>query len=108
MLTILPLPGLIIRPIFGAITDKYKCRKVAFVTCLAIKCMSLCVLLFIPGMSAQEEIDDATLIKSPLFWLFSSTFLVLKLVGMVVIDTEDTICLGLLGTRRHTYEIIKI
>lgn len=99
---ILPLPTLIIRPSVGAITDKYKCRKLALILCLALNGLLICLLTFLPGQSVKEELNNMDLIKSPLFWTFVCITFLLKSTMVIRMDTESTICMGLLGKKKKS------
>lgn len=98
---LLPFPGLLGRPLVGAITDKYKCRRSAFILCTIMIFLMVFALMLIPGTAVAEEIDDAVVLKSPLFWLFFSTITAIITLELVRIVLEDTICMDLLGT--HTF-----
>ncbi|CAI6363531.1 unnamed protein product [Macrosiphum euphorbiae] len=101
--TLLPLPALIVRPVIGALTDKYKCRKIALITLIAINCLIICVLMFIPGTTITTELPDINVIKSPTFWLFFSTIALLTTVTTARSVLENTICIGLLGENKYKY-----
>ncbi|XP_060874398.1 major facilitator superfamily domain-containing protein 6-B-like [Metopolophium dirhodum] len=101
--TLLPLPALIVRPVVGAMTDKYKCRKIVLITLIVINCLIVCVLMFIPGTTIKTEIADVNVIKSPTFWLFFSTIAMLTTCTTARSVLENTICIGLLGENKHKY-----
>jgi len=96
-----PIPGMLIRPIVGAVTDKYKCRRSVFIASSIITVVLVCLLAIIPGTTAKEEINDLDVIKSPLFWMFLSTIALLSMVGLVKSVLEDTICMDLLGKNKY-------
>ncbi|CAI6360488.1 unnamed protein product [Macrosiphum euphorbiae] len=101
--TILPLLGLLVRPLIGAITDKYKCRKAVFVLIIAIRGLFITMLMFIPGSAVKIEMDDADVIKSPIFWLFFCTVTLYKIACNLSIVLEDTICIDILGENKTKY-----
>ncbi|XP_060874397.1 major facilitator superfamily domain-containing protein 6-like isoform X3 [Metopolophium dirhodum] len=101
--TILSFIGLLVRPVIGAITDKYKCRRAAFILSIAIMSVFISILMFIPGSDEQTEINDTDVIKSPLFWLFLSTITIFKISAVVAIVMEDTICVQLLDKDKTKY-----
>lgn len=92
-----PIPGLLFRPLMGAITDKYKCRRSVFIGSSIITFLLVGLLSIIPGTTSNKEIDDLDVIKTPLFWLFFSTIAIINADGMVKGALEDTICMDLLG-----------
>lgn len=97
--TLFTIPALLIRPVIGAITDKYKCRKTALISTIVLSCLALCALMVIPGTHVKTEIDDSYVIKSPLFWLFFSTLAIWNTSGTAKFVLENTICVALLGKR---------
>jgi len=97
-----PIPGMLIRPIVGAITDKYKCRRSVFIASSIITFVLVCLLSIIPGTTSKEEINDLDVIKSPLFWMFFTTIIALiNTDGTVKSVLEDTICMDLLGKNKY-------
>lgn len=108
--TIIPLLGLLIRPIVGGITDKYKCRKSVFYLSIIITCLVLCFLMFIPGTAVGKELDYVDVLNSPLFWLFFGTVILFSTTLMVRTVLDDTICIGLLGKHynQYTWRIVTI
>ncbi|KAL4092012.1 hypothetical protein QTP88_026595 [Uroleucon formosanum] len=103
ILTLLPLPALFIRPVVGAITDKYKCRKTVLISTIIINSLVVCALMFIPGKNVETEIADVNVIKSPLFWLFFTTVTILSTCMTTRSILENTICIGLLGENKYKY-----
>ncbi|XP_022182057.1 major facilitator superfamily domain-containing protein 6-B-like isoform X2 [Myzus persicae] len=101
--TILPLPGLLVRPVIGAITDKYKCRKTAFVLNTVLRSLLINILIFIPGSVVRAELNDTDVIKSPIFWLFVCTVTLYKVDSMTGTVLEDTICIDILGENKTEY-----
>lgn len=103
VLTVIQLPSLVIRPIVGAITDKYKCQKAALHMSTVIGFAMVCSLLLLPGSGVRCEIDDAVLLRSPLFWTFFITVILFQTaIGMRTV-MEDTICMNLLGKHQRSY-----
>ena len=96
-----PIPGLLIRPIVGAVTDKYKCRRSVFIASSIIMFVLVCLLSIIPGTTAKEEINDLDVIKSPIFWMFCTTIALIGMVAMSKAVLEDTICMDLLGKNKY-------
>ncbi|KAL4085458.1 hypothetical protein QTP88_027316 [Uroleucon formosanum] len=101
--TIQPIPGTLIRPIVGAVTDKYKCRRSVFIASLIITFVLICVLSIIPGTIVKEEMNDLDVIKSPLFWMFFITIALINMFGIVRAVLEETICMDLLGEDTNNY-----
>lgn len=97
ILTILPIPGIFLRPTIGAVTDKFKCRKSAVFVVIIVWNLFVCVLWLIPGSAAGREMDGVSVIKSPQFWLFFCTVVMLKTANTTRNTLEDTICVDLLG-----------
>ncbi|XP_016658380.1 major facilitator superfamily domain-containing protein 6 isoform X2 [Acyrthosiphon pisum] len=98
-----PIPGILMRPIVGAVTDKYKCRRWVLIASSIIMFVLVCILSIIPGTTAKEEMNDLDVIKSPLFWLFCTTIALIGMIGMVKTVLEDTICMDLLGEDKNNY-----
>jgi len=105
MFMLQPIPGILIRPIVGAITDKYKCRRSVFIASSIISFVLVCLLSMIPGTTVKEEINDLDVIKSPLFWIFFTTVALINMDGTVKSVLEDTICMDLLGKNKYCYSI---
>jgi len=59
----------------------------------------ICILMLIPGSTVLTEINDADVIKSPLFWWFFGTIAIFKISTVVSTVMEDTICVQLLGKK---------
>lgn len=101
MFTIFTIPGLLLKPIVGVTIDKYKCHKLIIILGAIIKCIVVCVLIFVPSQTEEKELEDMVVIKSPIFWLFSCCLFSLKTVFFVKTVVDDTICMGLLGKIYH-------
>lgn len=100
VLTVVPLPGLLVRPVVGVFTDKYKCRKLAIILNACVMFMLVCGILFAPGASAAEsKLADSEVIRSPAFWFFAVVVVLLKTAYAVNTVLGDTICVDLLGKR---------
>lgn len=97
MLMMQPIPGMIIRPIVGAITDKYKCRRSVLIGSAVILFLLVCLLFAIPGTTSNVELSDSDTIRSPLFWLFCATVALINADGSVKTVLDDTICMEMLG-----------
>lgn len=98
-----PIPGLMIKPIIGLLTDKYKCRRSVFVASSILIVALVCLLSAIPGTdSGGMTYYDMAVLKSPLFWLFFGTIALINADGMVKNVLEDTICMDLLGKNTTT------
>ncbi|VVC33506.1 Major facilitator superfamily domain [Cinara cedri] len=67
ILRISPLPSLVMRPLVGAIVNKYKCPKLALMITVVIGFMTVCALMLMPGPVVYGEIDDDVLFRTPLF-----------------------------------------
>ncbi|KAF0746764.1 major facilitator superfamily domain-containing protein 6-A-like [Aphis craccivora] len=96
--TLLTIPALLVRPVIGAITDKYNCRKIALLLIILTNSVVLCVLILLPGTYVKTEIDDVDVLKSPLFWIFFSTLAVLYSGIMARSGMENTICIAFKST----------
>ncbi|CAI6371734.1 unnamed protein product [Macrosiphum euphorbiae] len=101
--TLMPLPGLLIRPIVGGITDKYKCRKLVFFLIMVIMSLISFVLIFIPGTVSKTQMDDDYVMESPLFWLFFCIVTLFHSSSIAKVLLEDTICMDFLGEDKHKY-----
>ncbi|CAI6361482.1 unnamed protein product [Macrosiphum euphorbiae] len=98
-----PIPGILMRSIVGAVTDKYKCRRSVLIASSIIMFVLVCLLSIIPGTTAKEEINDLDVIKSPIFWMFCTTIALIGMVAMAKAVLEDTICMDLLGEDKNNY-----
>jgi len=96
-----PMAGMLMRPIVGAVTDKYKCRRSVFIANIIITFVLVFLLSIIPGTTAKEEMNDLDVLKSPLFWMFCTTIILIRMFGMMNMVLEDTICMDLLGKNKH-------
>lgn len=99
--TMLPIFGLLLKPIVGVITDKYKCHNSIIVLINIVNCIVVCVLIIIPGQTVENELKDMDVIKSPLFWLFSCCLITLMTGSFMKNVVDDTICMGLLGKNNY-------
>lgn len=102
MFTLQPIPGLAIRPIAGAITDRYKCRRAVFVWAAVLVFALVGLLSAIPGANATNVMDDADVLRSPLFWWFFGTTTLISVISNVHSFLGDTICMDLLGKNKKT------
>ncbi|VVC46192.1 Major facilitator superfamily domain,Major facilitator superfamily associated domain [Cinara cedri] len=98
-----PIPGLFIRPVIGVITDKYKCRRVAFILSSLIIFTLVWLFSIIPGTTSKGEMDDYDVIRSPLFWLFFGAILTMSIFDTIKNVMEETICTTLLGVNKYLY-----
>lgn len=94
-----PIPGVFARPIVGAITDKYKCRRSVYIASSIILFVMTSLLLLIPGTTSKEEMKNIDVITSPLFWLFFSTITLISTIGTTKGVLSDTVCMNLLGEK---------
>lgn len=101
MFTLQPIPGLAIRPIVGAITDRYKCRRAVFVWATVLVFALVGLLSAIPGANADEEMNDADVLRSSLFWWFFATTTLINVISNVHSFLGDTICMDLLGKYKN-------
>lgn len=100
-----PIPGVLIRPVVGVITDKYKCRRLALIYSSMIIFVLVCLLFTIPFTAPQEEMDDLDVIKSPMFWSFFGLLTLISADGSVKNVLEETICMDLLGEQCLLYSV---
>ncbi|VVC36477.1 Major facilitator superfamily domain,Major facilitator superfamily associated domain [Cinara cedri] len=101
--TVSSLVSLVMRPLVGFITDKYKCYKLALMASILTNFAIVCALLQMPDSAVRDEINDAYLFRSPLFLMyFVMIVLFFTSVGVKTV-TEDTICMNLLGKDTHKY-----
>ncbi|VVC46193.1 Major facilitator superfamily domain,Major facilitator superfamily associated domain [Cinara cedri] len=98
-----PIPGLFIRPVIGVITDKFKCRRSAFISSTIIIFISIWLLSIIPGTTSKAEINDLDVVKSPLFWLFFAAIILMAMCDTIKNVMEETICTSLLGVNKYLY-----
>ncbi|XP_050443474.1 major facilitator superfamily domain-containing protein 6-like isoform X1 [Adelges cooleyi] len=99
----LNIPSFILRPAIGGITDAYKCRKFTFLLGEVLMALAVIALICTPGASGSENIDDNTVFKTLLFWVFFCVLFLFYLGNTMRMVTEDTICVSLLGDNAHKY-----
>ncbi|XP_050431040.1 major facilitator superfamily domain-containing protein 6-A-like isoform X2 [Adelges cooleyi] len=102
-LTALQIPSLIVRPTLGSITDVYKCRRFMFLAGEVLFALVVIGLVFIPGATASEMIDDKIVFETMLFWAFFCIIFLLCLGAVIRSIMEDTICVSLLGDNVNNY-----
>jgi hypothetical protein len=59
--TVLPITGMLAKPLFGAIADRYKLQKMLFLAFQIITALSFFVMQFIPEIHTESTSSAATL-----------------------------------------------
>ncbi|KAL4082823.1 hypothetical protein QTP88_029479 [Uroleucon formosanum] len=86
----MPIPGMLAKVIFGSLTDKYNCCRLAFVLSSILTSLLVLIILLIPH--TNEEMDDSDAVRSPLFWLFLTMATLFATTATVKNFLKDTIC----------------
>ena len=105
--TLLLLLNIVVKPLTGYITDRWKCRRIVFLGAILLNGLITPTLYLVPrATSSTEEMSDAETFASLQFWWFAANVtlrMVLFVVGEVL---QETICMGILG--RSTFNNIII
>ncbi|XP_026813003.1 uncharacterized protein LOC113553710 isoform X2 [Rhopalosiphum maidis] len=96
--TLLLLLNIVVKPLTGYITDRWKCRRTVFLGAILLNGLITPTLYLVPGAtSSTGEMSDAETFASLQFWWFAAVVtlrMVLLMIGEVL---QETICLGILG-----------
>uniref|UniRef100_A0A2S2QZL6 Major facilitator superfamily domain-containing protein 6-A n=1 Tax=Sipha flava TaxID=143950 RepID=A0A2S2QZL6_9HEMI len=98
LFTFLLLLNVVVKPLTGFITDKWKCRKTVFLGSILLNGLVTPTLYFIPGAtSSTGEMPDAKSFGSWTFWWFAFTVTLRMILFMVGEVLQETICMGIIG-----------
>ncbi|XP_050435221.1 major facilitator superfamily domain-containing protein 6-like [Adelges cooleyi] len=106
--TLIPIPGLLLRPLIGAIADTHNCRRRAFILIELVQFIATTALIFVPGASALEVFDDTAVFAMPLFWMYYGVVFVGTFAMTSRGTLEDTISVNALGKDSHKYGELRV
>lgn len=97
--TFLLLLNVVVKPLTGYVTDRWKCRRTVFLGSILINGLLTPTLYLVPGTtSSAGEISNAEAVGSWPFWLFTTVVTVRMILFMVSEVMQETICMGIIGT----------
>jgi len=97
--TLLLLLNIVVKPLTGYVTDRWKCRRTVFLGAILLNGIVTPMLYLVPGAtSSAGEMSDANAFGSLHFWLFSAVVTLRMVLFMVGEVLQETICMGILGT----------
>lgn len=100
--TFLLLLNVVVKPLTGYITDKWKCRKIMFIGSILLNGLLTPTLYLIPGArSLTGEISDVEAFGSWTFWLFTLVVTLRMILFMIGEVLQETICMRILS--RYIY-----
>lgn len=96
--TFMPIFNIIVRPIAGYITDRWQCRKKAFVGASLINAFFTPLIHFTPDFHDEHYAEETDIFLHWKFWIFLAVITIRMLLWMIGDVLQDTICLEILGT----------
>lgn len=98
ILTFLLLLNIVVKPLTGYITDRWKCRRTMFLSAILLNGLITPTLYLIPGStSSTGELSDADTFSSLQFWLFTFVVTLRMILFMIGEVLQETICIKILG-----------
>ncbi|XP_050548847.1 major facilitator superfamily domain-containing protein 6-B-like [Daktulosphaira vitifoliae] len=101
--TILPILNVLVRPLVGYMTDRWRCRKAVFLCASLSTAIVNPILHFIPTLTDKEKLDDVNILTTWKFWLFLLVITLSRVLWMIVDVLQDTICINILGKESSNY-----
>lgn len=99
ILTLLLLLIIVVKPLTGYITDRWKCRRTVFLCAILLNGLLTPTLYLIPGAtSSTGELSNAETFGSLQFWWFATVVILRMILFMVGEVLQETICIRILGT----------
>ncbi|VVC36478.1 Major facilitator superfamily domain,Major facilitator superfamily associated domain [Cinara cedri] len=90
--TFLLLLNVVVKPLTGFVTDKYKCRKTIFLGSLLLNAFLTGGMYLIPGAtSLTGEIPDGEVLNTGVFWLFDMVITLRMVLFMMAEVLQETI-----------------
>lgn len=109
ILTLLLLLNIVVKPLTGYVTDRWKCRRTVFLGAILLNGLITPTLYLVPGAtSSVGEMSNAETFGSLQFWLFSTIVMLRMVLFMMGEVLQETICMGILGTatiNNNTYYV---
>lgn len=97
--TFMHIFNIIVRPITGFVTDRWRCRKQMFLGTSLVNSFFTLFIYLAPGFDESGKTSDSEILKQWKFWLFLTVITIRSVLWMVGDVLQDTICLEILG--RH-------
>lgn len=96
--TFILLLNIVVKPLTGYITDRWKCRRTVFLGAILLNGLITPTLYFVPGAtSSTGEMSDAETFASLQFWWFAAVITLRMVLFMIGEVLQETICMGILG-----------
>lgn len=101
-----PIITVIFRPLIGAITDRFRCQKTAFLWFIALMVIITASYGILPDSPKNiDNSQDAIALRTYQFWMFFVFLLCRNITLNVVTTMSDTICLQNLGNNKIIQKI---
>ncbi|CAH1725097.1 uncharacterized protein LOC114131568 isoform X1 [Aphis gossypii] len=97
ILTLLLLLTIVVKPLTGYITDRWKCRRTVFLCAILLNGLITPTLYLIPGAtSSTGELSNAETFGSLQFWWFAAVVILRMILFMIGEVLQETICIKIL------------
>ncbi|XP_050548934.1 major facilitator superfamily domain-containing protein 6-B-like [Daktulosphaira vitifoliae] len=106
--TFLPILNVLVRPLAGYVTDRWRCRKAFCMGASFINAFLTPALHFIPSLTDQQKSDGVDILTTWSFWLFLSIMMLRSILWMVGDVLQDAICIEILGEDKEKYSLQRI
>lgn len=105
--TFLLLLNVVVKPLTGFVTDKWKCRKTVFLGAILLNGLLTPTMHFIPGAESATgvELPDSEAAGSWTFWWFAVVVTLRMTLFMVGEVLQETICMRMLGGQIDRHNI---
>lgn len=95
--TLLFLLNIVVKPLTGYVTDRWKCRRSVFLGAILLNGLLTPMLYVIPDASSSVgEMSDAEAFGSLEFWWFSTVVVLRMVLFMIAEVLQETICMRIL------------
>lgn len=96
--SVMPVVAVLSRPVFGAITDRYRCQKRVVMYTIVVTAMVTASYGILPNSPADvDNGNDVAALLTYQFWLFFVFLIARYITKSVLITLSETICLQSLG-----------
>lgn len=103
--TLLLLLNVVVKPLTGFITDKWKCRRTVFLGAILFNGLLTPTMHLIPGAtSLTGSISDAEALGSWTFWWFTTVITLRMILFMVAEVLQETIFMRIVGRLTDFYK----
>ncbi|XP_050546793.1 uncharacterized protein LOC126908605 [Daktulosphaira vitifoliae] len=97
IITIFMLLNVVVKPLTGFVTDKWKCRKTVFLGAILLNGLITPTLYLIPdATSTTGEIPNSEVFCTWTFWLFTTIVILRMILCMIGEVLQETICMQIL------------